>query len=217
MATFDNFTYYGACDGFKYHIENGISQPYPRELDLVKKYLLENPRKNNIFLDIGGHIGTTSLPYSRLFSSVIVYEPNKTNFNHLIENIEFNKCTNIIAKNVGVFNKKTNGKIIQHGTNSGCFYLKESDEINTIPMIKLDDENINGPVDFIKIDTEGSELYVLEGAKNIIDQYKPLIQVETNHTSKIFFDYDKNKIFDFLFDIGYKIYNDDGNDPMFYY
>ena len=217
MATFDNFTYNGGCTSFIRNIQNGTSQPYTRELDLVKKYLLENPNKNNIFLDIGGHIGTTALPYSRLFSTVIAYEPNKSNFNYLLENIKFNNCTNIIAKNVGVFNKNTNGKIIKHGKNSGCFYLKESDEIDSIPMIKLDDETLDGQVDFIKIDTEGSELYVLEGAKNIINKFKPLIQVETNSTSKKFFDYDKKKIFDFLFDLGYKIYNDDGNDPIFYY
>lgn len=217
MSSYDNFTYFGTCADFHYHIVNGLAQPYPRELNLVKKYLLENPNRNNIFLDIGGHIGTTSLPYSRLFSSVYVYEPNKSNFNSLLKNIEFNNCTNIIAKNIGVLNTNTKGKIIKHGKNSGCFYLKESNEKDAITMIKLDDENISGQVDFIKVDTEGSELYVLEGAKNLIIKYKPLIQVETNNSSKKFFNYEKKKIFDFLFEIGYKIYDDDGNDPIFYY
>jgi FkbM family methyltransferase len=216
-STYDNITYFGACPSFHYHIVKGISQPYTRELDLVKKYLIKNPNKNNTYLDIGGHIGTTSLPYSKLFSQIIVYEPTKNNYKHLLKNIEYNKLTNIIAKNVGVFNKNMKGKIIKHGKNSGCYHIKESGNIDSIDIIKLDNENIKTQVDFIKIDTEGSELYVLEGAKNLIKKCKPLIQVETtDHTNKLY-NYDKKKIYDFLFEIGYKIYNDNGVDPIFYY
>ena len=47
-------------------------------------------------------------------------------------------------------------------------------------MISLDSVDFNDKIDFIKIDTEGSELYVLQGAKSIINHHKPLIQVETN-------------------------------------
>ncbi len=217
MSSYDNFIYDGADEIFHYHIINGLSQPYPRELNIVKNYLLKYPNRNNTYLDIGGHIGTTALPYSKLYKNVITYEPNIDSYNYLIKNIQNNKCANIIAKNVGVFNKTMKAKIFRHGTNSGCYYIKESNDIDAFNVIKIDEENIENKVDFIKIDTEGSELYVLQGAKNIIKRDSPLIQVETNNCSNKFFNYDKTEIFDFMEEMNYKILDNNGNDPLFYY
>lgn len=36
-------------------------------------------------------------------------------------------------------------------------------------------------MDFIKIDVEGYELFVLEGAKKILNQFKPTVYLEMNH------------------------------------
>ena len=216
MSKFDGFTYFGACKSFHYHIINGISQPYKRELLLIKKYLEQNPEKNNTYVDIGGHIGTTALPYSRFFKNVVVYEPNKVNYRNLLKNIQFNKCNNILCKNIGLYNKTIKANILKHGTNSGCFFIKENNNGDT-NLVKLDDEDIPGQIDFIKIDTEGSELFILEGAIKTINKFKPLIQIETNSTSKKLFNYDKSKIFIFMKNLGYKIYDDDDNDPIFIY
>ena len=106
--------------------------------------------------------------------------------------------------------------ILKHGTNSGCFFIKENNNGDT-NLVKLDDEDIPGQIDFIKIDTEGSELFILEGAIKTINKFKPLIQIETNSTSKKLFNYDKSKIFIFMKNLGYKIYDDDDNDPIFIY
>lgn len=216
ISKYDNIEYEGACKSFHQYIIKGLSQPYPRELKIVKKYLENNPEKNNVYIDIGGHIGTTALPYSRLFKNVLVYEPNETNYNFLVKNIKRNNFNNIQAKNCGVSNKNTSADIIKHGKNSGCFYLKDCDENKGIKVVKLDDEKID-KVDFIKIDTEGSELFVLEGAINIIKNNKPLIQVETNKCSDKYFGYNKSKIFDFMKNLNYKILDDDNNDPIFYF
>ena len=222
-ASYDNITYKTNDNIFIWHINNGKSEPYPRELALVKHYLSMYPKKNNTFIDIGGHIGTTSLPYSRLFNNVIAFEPNKESYNFFSENIMINKSTNIVVHNKGVYNKTMKCIVIEHkGGNSGCYYIKECLDIDNplaIPVVKLDDEiyNINNIVDFIKIDTEGSELYSLEGAIEIINKYKPLLQIETNICSDEYFGYNKNKIFDLLKSLNYEIFNDDGNNPLFYY
>jgi FkbM family methyltransferase len=130
-----------------------------------------------------------------------------------------NNINNIMLYNKGVYNKNTTCKVIQHDLgNSGCFYIKECDknDINSIEVIKLDDiiDN-NSKVDFIKIDTEGSELQVLEGAINLISTYKPLIQVETNQCSGKYFGYNKERIHEFMKQHDYKIFDDDGNNPLF--
>jgi FkbM family methyltransferase len=216
ISKYDNFEYEGACKSFHKHIIKGLSQPYTRELEIIKKYLLNNKNNNDTYIDIGGHIGTTSLPYSRLFKNIIVYETNYENYNHLINNIKRNNINNIIAKNKGVYNKNMKATIVKHGNNSGCYYIKESNDENGINVIRLDDEDIKGKIDFIKIDTEGSELFVLESAIELIKRDKPLIQVETNNCSNKFFGYNKDKIYTFMEKMNYKILDDNGNDPIFY-
>ena len=64
-ATWDGFTYLVEDESFKWHIDNGHSEPYKRELEIVKSYLSDFPECKNIFIDVGAHIGTTALPYSR--------------------------------------------------------------------------------------------------------------------------------------------------------
>jgi len=123
---------------------------------------------------------------------------------------------NIKVFNKGVYNKSTKCSVVKHGSNSGCYYVKESDDEDSIEVIKLDDLEFENPVDFIKIDTEGSELFVLEGAHELISKYKPLINLETNICSGRYFGYTKERIFEFLKALDYKVLDDDGNNPLFY-
>jgi FkbM family methyltransferase len=216
-ATWDGFTYVLDDPAFQWHINNGRSEPYPRELKLVQSYLDKFPSCNNTCIDIGGHIGTTSLPYSRLFNNVIAFEPNISSYKFFCENIKLNDIKNVTLYNKGVFNKSTYCTVVRHGDNSGCYYIKECDKFDgAIEVVKLDDLEFTTPVDFIKIDTEGSELLVLEGARRTITTYKPLIQLETNLCSSTYFGYSKEKIYDFMKEFDYKAFDDDGNNPLFY-
>lgn len=52
----------------------------------------------------------------------------------------------------------------------------------TVSMGKLDNyEDKLKRIDFMKLDTEGSELKILEGAKNLLKKYRPLISIEYGH------------------------------------
>ena len=218
-ASYDNLTYYTDDDIFIWHINNGRSEPYVRELDIVKFYLHAHPSRNNTFIDVGAHIGTTSLPYSRLYKHVLGFEPNSQSYDLFLKNIEENSVTNITPFNKGVFNKTMNCKVVRHGENSGCYYIKECDqnETDSIEVIRLDDMHIMEQVDFLKIDTEGSELQVLEGAVELIKKNRPLIQVETNYCSTWYFGYDQTSIYKFMEDLEYNILHNDGHNPIFYF
>lgn len=219
IAHYDNLRYLTDDEIFRWHINNGFCEPYPREMSLVKRYLELYPSNNHTFIDVGGHIGTQSLPYSRVFKDVIAFEPNLKSHDFFVENIKLNKITNVVLYNKGVFNKTTTCKVVQHsGANSGCYYIEEcnSADIGAVEVIRLDDLNIMNQVDFIKIDTEGSELKVLEGSVDLINRFKPLIQLETNETSEKYFGYKKESIFEFMKQNDYKIFDDDGNNPLFY-
>jgi len=217
QATWDGFNYFVEDESFQWHINNGYSEPYPRELELVKSYLTKFPECNNICIDVGGHVGTTSLPYSRLFKEVIAFEPNPVSYDLFKKNIQINNVENVKIHNKGAYNKSIDCIVTKHGSNSGCYYIKECEKSDeTISVIKLDEMTYDKPVDFIKIDTEGSELFVLEGGYNLILENKPLINIETNECSDKYFGYNKERIFEFLKSLDYKVLDDNGYNPLFY-
>jgi len=215
-ATWDNFTYILDDPVFVYTINNGLTEPYTRELQIVKDYLQEHPSSNNTCIDIGGHIGTTSFAYSRLFKNIITFEPNPTSYDFFCKNMRLNSINNVTVHHKGVYNKSMHCRIVKHsGGNSGCYYIQECEKNeNSIEVVRLDDLNIER-VDFMKVDTEGSELFVLEGALDLISKNKPLIQVETNNCSLDYFGYDKERIFEFMKQQEYKLLSDNGANPFF--
>ena len=83
--------------------------------------------------------------------------------------------------------------------------------ITKSPLKTLDSFNFKN-VDFIKIDVEGDEVPVLQGADLTLKTHKPLIVVEQNHCTE---KYNKGKYGDalrWLQDHNYKIIDHDGMD-----
>ncbi len=216
-ASYDGFTYEVNDPVFHWHIENGKSEPYPLQLAIVKKFQELSENRKETCLDIGAHFGTTMLPFSKFFNRVVGFEGNTENYNLCYRNIENNKeaiskyNTECMVKNVAVSDKLCSGDMIIHGGNSGCFYFKENQD-GKIKTIRIDDETFSengkydslGKIDFIKIDTEGSELSVLKSAENTLKIHKPFLQVETNECSEKFFGISTQEIHDYLFSLGYK-------------
>ena len=59
------------------------------------------------------------------------------------------------------------------------------------------------PVDLIKIDVEGSELFVIQGAANTIDKYRPSVQVEIVPKQCQQYGYEPQALYDFFSDLDY--------------
>jgi FkbM family methyltransferase len=208
-ASWDDFTYFTNDNEFISHIRRGESEPYyggqNSQLNIVKRYISTYPSRNRTILDIGAHIGTTMLPYSRIFKTVYGFEPNKESYDLCVKNISHNNVKNCYVENCAILNKKTFGIPIQHHTcNTGCFYFKEdTSNINSVPSKILDEDERLVDVDFIKIDTEGAEYYVILGAIDIIKKYKPLICAEINGLSERNFGIPKMILIELLKSLGY--------------
>ena len=205
MATYDGFTFVTDDPVFYYSITNGTTEPYPRHLDVVKRYLKIFPNKNRVYIDVGAHIGTTMAAYSRLFQSLHGYEPTTRNFEFLKQNMISNNLTNCRIYNTGLYSSDCRGTMKYHGGgNSGCIYFEPSED-GEIQCTTLDAQNHTN-VDFIKIDTEGSELHVLRGAEALLRTYKPLVQIETNGLSEKHYGIKDQECIDFLTSLGYSCF-----------
>lgn len=156
---------------------------------------LENP---TIF-DIGANIGTYTTWLAKFFpkGKIYCFEAQRLVFQMLCGNISINNFDNCYTYNMAV--GKNNGFISVAEPNYysnedfGIFSLIEdkikdkSGNIYNIPLITIDTfvelYNVE-KVDFIKIDVEGMDLDVLQGATNIIKKYKPIIFIEHSDNRK---------------------------------
>jgi FkbM family methyltransferase len=218
ISEYDGFKFL-SYDNFHYSIMNGKSEPYQGDLDVVKYYLKLNPEKNNTYIDVGAHIGVTVCAYSKYYKNVIGYEVTDINFEYLQKNVEINNLSNVHIKNIGMYSENCRGNIYKHeAENSGTFYFKPEDN-GKFSCTTIDEECIKNNiknVDFIKIDTEGSELHVLKGAKQTIELYSPLIEIEVNGLSERLYNVHENEILIYLKEMNYSLFANRGANLFFY-
>ena len=152
----------------------------------------EHPNKKT-FLDVGANIGVWSLALEKQFENVIAFEPSTKNLECLrlnwdgeirefaVGDVNSTVVFKDSAKNCG------NGKVRPDLTVEGSAYEVE--------MVKLDDQNITD-CSLIKIDVQGFEWQVVQGAQNLIETQLPWVTVEPNQ--------DITQMVEFFFNRGYK-------------
>lgn len=143
-------------------------------------------------LDLGANIGLTTIALANICKKgkIVAIEPVPNTFNLLKKNILQSGINNVKEYNFAIGNKE--GTSIMQGLHSflaGSFiadsYPSSVQEFTVkVPVRTLDnvfDSFQMDRLDFIKIDVEGYELFVLEGAKKILSQFKPIVYLEMNH------------------------------------
>jgi FkbM family methyltransferase len=89
----------------------------------------------------------------------------------------------------------------EHGGHNFAIYddkqIKKSEHVVQVPCRTIDSYNFED-VDAIKIDVEGSELYVIHGAKETIERCRPSVQVEIVPKQCQQFGYDPQALYDFF-------------------
>lgn len=180
-------------------------------------YLKSNLKPHMNFVDIGANQGEFSLFASSVLNTGVVYsfEPVSNQFNMLLKNIELNNIKNIETFKFGLSDHQgelpvyTSSKPTDLGNNEGLSSLYSSHERDIFEEnIKLEvfDEyfkNDDLKIDFIKIDVEGAELFVLKGMYNNLKKYKPTILIELSEDNFNSAGYSTKDIIDFLSNLGY--------------
>jgi len=161
----------------------------PGELDVYTHFI----KPGMTVIEVGSHIGTFTVPISKLCRHVYSFEPQRTVFQVLNTNLIHNNCHNVFTYMAGV--GSTSDTILmkeidyahtltKKGFNSGGVQV---DQIKTetngypCPMVRLDDFIPHEiPIGFMKVDAEGMDLQVLKGASLIIRKHKPVLYIESN-------------------------------------
>jgi FkbM family methyltransferase len=142
-----------------------------------REFILKHIPNKKTFVDVGTNVGIWSRPMIAYFNSVVSYEPSKQNLECLKANIP----TGIDLRERAVANFTGFADFRQAGKNCGdgklCRQGVESSY--QVPVVKLDDEELTN-VDLIKIDVQGWEFEVLDGAQNLIKRDRPWVVFEVN-------------------------------------
>ena len=147
-------------------------------------------------IDIGGHCGLWSVHLTKLFDEVVAFEPRPEHRECFVMNVN----GNYTLHPYGLGNKPMRANIHHTEGSSGDSYVEAGDdvEIRTLDSFDL-------APDFIKIDTEGFEYFILQGGEQTVKKHRPVIIVEQKKGKGASFGLKDTAAVDLLVSWGYKM------------
>lgn len=197
-----------------------ILDKYIHQRNIIK-YLKQNLKNLEIFIDIGSHRGSyTDLIINNFYvKKVIMVEPQKNIYEHIKK--KYLKDKRVKTYNLAVSDKKKRQALYinKHDLTSSLTeidkknnYLKLKAKlfggsindlihnkymVNSCKLSEIIKKNNVKKIDLLKIDTEGHELQVLKGAGSFLKNKVNFMLIEI-HNSNIFLNYDAKKIHNYL-------------------
>lgn len=196
----------GANKGFEWIKGSGVNGYWLGSFEPEKqKAIVDSVKAGMNCYDIGAHVGFYTLLFSRLAGeegNVFCFEPNPLNLNYLLSHLGLNNIKNCSIFPMALFNKND---LIPFISDSSMSHLQPQGESNLIiPVFTFDhlfSINELPPPDVVKIDVEGAELEVLEGMKEVIKEYSPLIFIALDDRAR------KERVLQFLSNFDYAVYS----------
>lgn len=154
------------------------------------RFLRSVLRPGAVCLDIGAQMGYLTLAMATAANKTTIvhsFEPESTNAARFRENVQLNDLTNVTLHQTAVSTVDGALKLYlsndrNAGTHSTVFIESNvSTEYVEIPAIRLEtfaSSHSLPSIDIIKIDVEGAEIDVINGAIGVLQQHKPIVITE---------------------------------------
>lgn len=175
----------------------------PVEMGIYKQLL----RPGDIVVEVGANIGSLTVPLAQHIGpggKIYAFEPQRITFQVLCGNVALNNLFNVWAYNKGAGKEHKKVKIFDgllYG-NNGAFSVERYPGNFEVEIIALDELNLE-KCNLLKIDAEGMDVEVIQGAENLIKRCRPYISMEANYTKA------GKEIIKKLQSLGYKVYEAD--------
>jgi FkbM family methyltransferase len=175
----------GPMKGRKWIVGSSVHKCWLGCYEVAESLLLQQTiAPGSTFFDIGSQAGYYALlgaglvgPRGRVFA----FEPHPRNIDYLRRHVKLNHLTNITIVQVAVADREGTCSFAS-GINPESGHLSSAGDL-TVKTVSLDDELSRGSIpvpDAIKIDVEGAELKVLQGARKLLVEKHPTIYLETH-------------------------------------
>jgi len=177
------------------HPKNSYQQ---LSLDLA----LEHCQGRSLVLDVGANIGLFATRFSEHFNQVICFEPTTTVYDCLRLNCGGLRNVSIHKIGLGQHSGSAKMSMPESSRNCGVYSMVDFVELQDgvwqeiVPVMKLDDFELSP--DLIKMDVQGFEPYVLQGALTTLKRSAPVLMLEVEGTAI------RNKIHSILKPLGYE-------------
>ncbi|MFN7674455.1 FkbM family methyltransferase [Flavobacterium sp.] len=181
-------------------------------------YMCKVLKKGDVFVDIGSNIGLFSLIASKIVGNegkVICFEPSPLTYTRLKENVTINNYNNLDVRNLGL--SDSIGELAFYVSNNGydawnSFSPSADNKLELsikVPVSTLDFELSDidkSKIKLVKIDVEGWEKFVLQGAKDFLINFNPIVMVEFTEQNTFNSGYPVHEIYDIMNSYGYTWY-----------
>jgi FkbM family methyltransferase len=129
--------------------------------------------RQGLFVDVGANLGYFSLLWAGLtYGKVVAYEASPRNIELFQKSIERNRLQDRITLVPKALGSHSGSVAFDVGpkeqTGWGGISKNPSDNTVTVPMVRLDEELPNTWIDFLKIDVEGADTWVLFGCEGLL-------------------------------------------------
>lgn len=136
------------------------------------------------FIDIGSNYGLYSMVIANKFPDlgILAYEADKRNFDHFSAHLRLNKLSyRIKPQLIALSNCKGVVSFARADeTVTGQSKITNDKTGYSVNALPLDDlVNLKNEVIALKIDVEGHEVFVIEGAKNLLKNNQCVLQIES--------------------------------------
>lgn len=143
----------------------------------------QHVRPGATVLDVGAHVG-----YYTLLSAVLAgpsgrvhaFEPNPKNADFLRRHVRINRLDSVRVEQAAVSDREGTARF-DFGTGSGTGHLADAGALE-VRTLRLDDycaQHALAPA-AVKIDVEGAEMSVLQGARETLARHRPVIFLSTH-------------------------------------
>ena len=147
---------------------------------------------HGVFVDIGAHIGSHTVRMAKTADYVYAFEPTPSTYNTLLRNIQLNNCSNITALPTAISDRNGKAPLFIDELNTGENSLTPSSykkkilvETQTFDRFLEENDIVAEDIKLLKIDVEGAEDKVFQGAKEFLKNFKPRIIFESLDRKKL--------------------------------
>jgi FkbM family methyltransferase len=188
----------------------------PSELHFLDQFL----KPGMTVIDVGANLGLYSLFASRRVEAagtVLAIEASAREFAKLRTNVELNKARNVRLLQVAASNRRAQAPLrlaveYRAGYNTlGTGFTYDAIEADRTVVVQTDtlDEIVRRQgltrVDLIKLDIEGAEYFALQGARETIARFHPVLLLELTDLTLRHQGCSSEQVWNFLIDLGYAL------------
>jgi FkbM family methyltransferase len=140
------------------------------------------PREDDVVFDVGAHMGFFTVKNAKKVKKIVAFEPDPNNYGFLLENIRRNRLHNVLTFNYAV-GKDDGSLFLKRSYGQGRTSVTEKNTGYKVCVKSIDSvaKELNLTPTVIKIDTEGFEIPILQGALSVLARYKPKLLIASYH------------------------------------